>query len=239
MTPEKLMHTENICLELGEEGSKVKILHDINLTIHAKEKLSIIVPSGSGKTSLMMLLSGLMGTTSGGIYFKDQAIHTMNEDKLAQFRQEHIGIVFQNFHLIPSLTALQNVAFPLSLSGDGAAEDEAKKWLEKVGLSHRLNHMPSQLSGGEQQRVALARALVMKPSMILADEPTGNLDSENGQMITELLFNMVDDYDTALILITHDNELAQKTNRIIKLVDGKIEHDIGQESPQSTKNKAN
>lgn len=225
MAPEKLLHTENLFLELGSKGNKVKVLNDINLTIRAKEKLSIIGPSGSGKTSLMMILSGLMMPTSGGVYFKDQAIHTLNEDALARFRQNHIGIVFQNFHLVPSLSTLQNVAFPLSLTGSDHAEAEAKQWLEKVGLGHRINHMPSQLSGGEQQRVALARALIMKPSVILADEPTGNLDRENGNMITEFLFDMVENHDTALVLITHDEALAQKTNRIIHLIDGQIAGD--------------
>lgn len=225
MAPEKLLHTENLFLELGSKGNKVKVLNDINLTIRAKEKLSIIGPSGSGKTSLMMILSGLMMPTSGGVYFKDQTIHTLNEDALARFRQNHIGIVFQNFHLVPSLSALQNVAFPLSLTGKDHAEEAAKQWLEKVGLGHRINHMPSQLSGGEQQRVALARALIMKPSVILADEPTGNLDRENGNMITEFLFDMVENHDTALVLITHDEALAQKTNRIIHLIDGQIAGD--------------
>ena len=225
MAPDKLIHTENLNLELGPKTNKVNVLNNINLTIHAKEKLSIIGPSGSGKTSLMMILSGLMMPTSGGVFFQNRPIHQLNEDELAQFRQHHVGIVFQNFHLIPSLTAIQNVAFPLSLSGAKDAESEAYNWLEKVGLGHRTHHMPSQLSGGEQQRVALARALVMKPSLILADEPTGNLDRDNGEMITEFLFEMVEDHDTALVLITHDDALAKKTNRIIKLVDGKIVKD--------------
>ncbi len=222
MAPNKLIYTENLSLELGSKDNKVKVLSDINLTIHQKEKLSIIGPSGSGKTSLMMILSGLMMPTSGGVFFQQRPIHTLSEDELAQFRQDHIGIVFQNFHLIPSLNVLQNVAFPLSLSGVDTAEEEAKEWLEKVGLKDRLHQMPSQLSGGEQQRVALARALIMKPSLILADEPTGNLDQDNGTIITDLLFNMVDDHDAALVLITHDEALAHKTNRIIQLVDGNI-----------------
>ncbi len=225
MAPKKLIHTENLSLELGSKDNKVKILNDINLTIFAKEKLSIIGPSGSGKTSLMMILSGLMTPTSGGVLFQEQPIHKLNEDELAQFRQEHIGIVFQNFHLIPSLTVLQNVAFPLALSGVDDAEEEAKNWLEKLGLIKRISHMPTQLSGGEQQRVALARALIMKPSIILADEPTGNLDQKNGNIITELLFDMVNDFDTALVLITHDEALAQKTDRIIQLVDGTVTED--------------
>lgn len=226
MASDKLIYTENISLELGTKDNKVKVLSDINLTIYPKEILSIIGPSGSGKTSLMMILSGLMMPSSGAVIFQDNPIHTLNEDELAKFRQKHIGIVFQNFHLIPSLTALQNVAFPLSLSGVKNAEAEAKIWLEKVGLDHRMQNMPSQLSGGEQQRVALARALIMKPSLILADEPTGNLDHENGTMITEFLFEMVNEHNTALVLITHDNDLAQKTNRTIKLVDGQIVEDF-------------
>ena len=234
MASDKLIHTENLCLELGYKGNKVKVLNDINLTINHKEKLSIIGPSGSGKTSLMMILSGLMMPTSGGVFFQDRPIHELNEDELAQFRQDHIGIVFQNFHLIPSLTAMQNVAFPLSLSGVDNADTQAKEWLEKVGLKHRIDHMPSQLSGGEQQRVALARALIMKPSLILADEPTGNLDRENGTIITEFLFDMVDDHDTALVLITHDDALAQRTNRVIKLVDGKIESDAATAASKAT-----
>lgn len=228
MTADTLIFTENLYLRLGEKGREVKILSDINLSINAGEKVAIVGPSGSGKTSLMMLLAGLMQPTEGGIHLKGQPIHKMNEDELAAFRQQHIGIVFQNFHLVPSLTAVQNVAFPLSLTGYEGAEKEAANWLEKVGLGHRLNHMPAQLSGGEQQRVALARALIMKPSLILADEPTGNLDSKNGEMITDLLFEMVNEYDTSLVLITHDDELAHKTDRTVQLVDGRIVNELAQ-----------
>lgn len=228
MAPTKLYKAENISLELGAESKEVKILNDISLTLHVKEKLSIVGPSGSGKTSLMMILSGLMTPSAGKLIFQDKPIHTLGEDDLARFRHQHVGIVFQNFHLVPSLSALENVMFPLSLGNDPDAKDKAADWLGKVGLGHRLGHMPAQLSGGEQQRVALARALITEPSMILADEPTGNLDQENGAMITELLFEMVQKHDTALVLITHDEKLAQKTDRIVELVDGHITKDTMQ-----------
>lgn len=217
-----LCQSKDISVKLGAKGEEVHVLRDINLAIHQGEKIAIVGPSGSGKTTLMMIMAGLMQPDSGQLQFQDQLVNEMTEDELALFRQQHIGIVFQNFHLIPSLTALQNVAFPLELAGNSKAEDQAREWLSKVGLSARFDHMPSQLSGGEQQRVALARALITRPSLILADEPTGNLDSENGRLITELLFTMVAEHKTALVLITHDQALAAKTDRTLHLVDGKI-----------------
>lgn len=219
---QKLIITKGLSLELGSKDNKVKVLSDINLEIKQGEKIAVVGPSGSGKTSLMMILAGLMLPSKGQVYFKDQLLNTLDENELAAFRQQHIGIVFQNFHLIPSLTALQNVAFPLELTGNKNAQEEAMIWIEKMGLKKRAGHMPSQLSGGEQQRIALARALIMKPSLILADEPTGNLDSENGQLITDLMFDMVDQNKTALVLITHDEKLAKETDRTIHLVDGKL-----------------
>lgn len=220
-----LMDINGISLELGLKSNRVKILSDISFTIKEGEKIAIIGPSGSGKTTLMMILAGLMLPDKGHLYFKGNALHKMDEDSLAVFRQKHIGIVFQNFHLIPSLNALQNVAFPLELTGSDNAHEEAIAWLEKLGLKDRIHHMPTQLSGGEQQRVALARALIMRPSIILADEPTGNLDSGNGQIITDLMFDMVNQQKTALVLITHDEHLAHQTDRTIHLIDGKIVED--------------
>lgn len=216
------MDIQNISVELGSKTNKVQVLSDINFTIKQGEKIAIVGPSGSGKTTLMMILAGLMLPDKGRLLFKDTALNDMNEDSLAVFRQKHIGIVFQNFHLIPSLNALQNVSFPLELTGAKDSEEQAMVWLDKVGLKKRMHHMPSQLSGGEQQRVALARALIMKPSIILADEPTGNLDSENGKLITDLMFDMVERQKTALVLITHDESLAQQTDRTVHLMDGKI-----------------
>ena len=220
-----LLSVEDLKLELGDDGQKVKILKGMNFFLEAGEKLSIVGPSGSGKTSLLMALSGLVKPSSGDVFIKGKALSPLSEDELAKTRLEHIGIVFQNFHLIPSLSAVQNVAFPLELKGQRDAHIKAKEWLEKVGLGHRLDHKPTQLSGGEQQRVALARAMITNPSLLMADEPTGNLDRGTGDVITDLLFELSDDHNVALILVTHDEALANKCERTIVIEDGKIKDD--------------
>jgi len=214
-------------LTLASDAGPVNILNGLNLKVAAKESLGIVGPSGSGKTSLMLLIAGLEQASGGRIRLGnaetgDAEVTALSEDQLALYRRRHIGIVFQAFHLIPTMTALENVATPLELAGDSKAFEIAKQALEEVGLSHRLGHYPSQLSGGEQQRVALARAVAPQPDILLADEPTGNLDTETGQKVIELLFNMQRRRGATLLLITHDPALARRCDRIIHLADGRI-----------------
>ena len=209
-------------LTLASDAGPVNILNGLNLKVAAKESLGIVGPSGSGKTSLMLLIAGLEQASGGRIRLGDAEITAMSEDQLALHRRGHIGIVFQAFHLIPTMTALENVATPLELSGEPRAFEIARGALEEVGLGHRLGHYPSQLSGGEQQRVALARAVAPEPDLLLADEPTGNLDTETGQKVIELLFGMQKRRGATLLLITHDPELARRCDRIIHLADGRI-----------------
>jgi len=214
-------------LTLASDAGPVNILNGLNLQVAAKESLGIVGPSGSGKTSLMLLIAGLEQASGGRIRLGnaetgDAEVTALSEDQLALYRRRHIGIVFQAFHLIPTMTALENVATPLELAGDSKAFEIAKRALEEVGLGHRLGHYPSQLSGGEQQRVALARAVAPQPDILLADEPTGNLDTETGQKVIELLFNMQRRRGATLLLITHDPALARRCDRIIHLADGRI-----------------
>ncbi len=196
------------------------ILHNIDLEVQAGETVSVMGPSGSGKTSLLMVIAGVEQVTSGRVEVCGCDITGLDEDRLAEFRRHHIGVVFQNFHLIPTMTALENVALALELAGDADAQVRAGEALDRVGLSQRLHHYPAQLSGGEQQRVALARAFVTKPKLLLADEPTGNLDSHTGQRVIELLFEMKEQSGTTLLLITHDAELARRAGRILHMQDG-------------------
>jgi putative ABC transport system ATP-binding protein len=214
-------------LTLASDAGPVNILNGLNLKVAAKESLGIVGPSGSGKTSLMLLIAGLEQASGGRIRLGnaevgDAEVTALSEDALALYRRRHIGIVFQAFHLIPTMTALENVATPLELAGESKAFEIAKRALEEVGLGHRLGHYPSQLSGGEQQRVALARAVAPEPDILLADEPTGNLDTETGQKVIELLFNMQRRCGATLLLITHDPALARRCDRIIHLADGRI-----------------
>jgi putative ABC transport system ATP-binding protein len=214
-------------LTLASDAGPVNILNGLNLKVAAGESLGIVGPSGSGKTSLMLLIAGLEQASGGRIRLGnaevgDAEVTALSEDALALYRRCHIGIVFQAFHLIPTMTALENVATPLELAGESKAFEIAKRALEEVGLGHRLGHYPSQLSGGEQQRVALARAVAPEPDILLADEPTGNLDTETGQKVIELLFNMQRRRGATLLLITHDPALARRCDRIIHLADGRI-----------------
>jgi putative ABC transport system ATP-binding protein len=214
-------------LTLASDAGPVNILHGLNLKVAARESLGIVGPSGSGKTSLMLLIAGLEQASGGRIRLGnpesgDAEVTAMSEDQLALYRRRHIGIVFQAFHLIPTMTALENVATPLELAGESKAFELARKALEEVGLGHRLGHYPSQLSGGEQQRVALARAVAPEPDILLADEPTGNLDTETGQKVIELLFGLQRRRGATLLLITHDPALARRCDRIIHLADGRI-----------------
>ncbi len=210
-------------LSLDGNAGRVDILRDISLDIAAGETLGLIGPSGSGKSSLLMLLGGLEQATSGSIMALGQELTTMTEDQLARFRRDNMGVVFQSFHLIPTMTALENVATPLELAGVREAFARAKAELEAVGLGDRINHYPSQMSGGEQQRVALARASAPRPRILLADEPTGNLDETNGQAIMDLLFDLRDKHGATLIMVTHAPELAARCDRVVRLRDGRIE----------------
>ena len=209
-------------LILKSDAGDINILNKIDLDVGQGEKLAIVGPSGSGKTSLLMVMAGLESVTSGSIRVIGQEITRLNENGLADFRRDNIGLVFQSFHLIPTMTAIENVAISMELAGYENAFEEAKLILDEVGLRHRLSHFPGELSGGEQQRVALARAYAVKPNLLLADEPTGNLDSETGARTADLMFNLADRDNTTLILITHDQTIAGRCDRIVSIVDGKI-----------------
>jgi len=211
-------------LTLGEQT--LHILNDVNLSVKAGETLAIVGKSGSGKSTLLSLLAGLDQASSGHIYLQGQDLTQMNEDQRALVRKQHVGFVFQNFQLLPHLSALDNVMLPLELSADDKAPRQtAIKWLTKVGLAERLDHQPNQLSGGEQQRVAIARAFACSPDILFADEPTGNLDEHTGEMIEDLLFDLNAQLNTTLILVTHDETLAQRCQRQVHLVDGQlVEH---------------
>lgn len=211
-------------LSLDGNAGRVDILHDIALSVAAGETLGLVGPSGSGKSSLLMLMGGLEQASAGSIMALGQELTAMNEDQLARFRRDNMGVVFQSFHLIPTMTALENVATPLELAGVRDAFDRAEAELKSVGLADRLDHYPSQMSGGEQQRVALARASAPRPRILLADEPTGNLDETNGQAIIDLLFYLRDRHGATLIMVTHSNELASRCDRVIRLRDGRVDH---------------
>ena len=213
-----------INLSLGRGAARVHILKDVDLHIGTGEAIGLVGPSGSGKTTLLMVLAGLERADTGSIVVAGEDLTRLDEDALARFRGRNVGIVFQSFHLIPTMTALENVAVPLELAGDPAAFERAREELAEVGLAERLNHYPAQLSGGEQQRVALARARAPNPAILVADEPTGNLDEATGKQIIELLFKGHVERGKTLILVTHDNALAQRCDRIVRLRSGRIEN---------------
>ena len=217
-----LITLNNIQLQYQNGSVVTEVIKGITLAVKKQETLAIIGKSGSGKTSLIMLLAGLEKPTSGSIVFGNQTISNFNEEELSDFRQKNIGIIFQSFYLIPNYTALENVALTLEINLQKNATELAKDMLINLGLEHRLQHYPSQLSGGEQQRVAIARAVINKPSIILADEPTGNLDDENSVLISDTLFDVVKSFGSSLCLVTHDKELAQRCDRQIIIQDGKI-----------------
>ena len=220
-----LIQIKDVKLELGSKAGKVEILKGISLDICSDTTVAITGPLGAGKSTLMMIIGGLEAATSGSITIDNENFSRMNENALAEFRRDNIGIVFQAFRLIPTMTALENVSIPVELSNEPDAEDKAKHALDLVGLSERMNHYPDQLSGGEQQRVAIARAFITNPTVLLADEPTGNLDQETGNKIIDLLFGLQSSHKTTLILVTHDKLLAQKCDRIIDIADGQIQSD--------------
>ncbi|WP_370273786.1 ABC transporter ATP-binding protein [Pseudooceanicola nitratireducens] len=210
-------------LTLDGNAGPVDILRGITLSVNRGETLGLIGPSGSGKSSLLMLMGGLERATGGTIRALGQDLTAMDEDALARFRRDHMGVVFQSFHLIPTMTALENVATPLELAGVSDAFDRAQAELEAVGLGARTDHYPAQMSGGEQQRVALARASAPRPDILLADEPTGNLDGPNGQAIMDLLFGLRDRHGATLVLVTHAPDLANRCDRVIRLRDGLLD----------------
>lgn len=219
-------------LTLGNGASSVHVMKRMSLKITAGESVGIVGPSGSGKSTLLMVLAGLEKIDSGAITIAGAELHTMNEDAVADFRGRHIGIVFQSFHLIPNMTALENVAVPLELAGRDDAFQVAERELRAVGLGERLSHHPGEMSGGEQQRVAIARALAPSPAVLIADEPTGNLDAETGRQIADLLFAKQAERGTTLLLVTHDPLLAARCNRQIKVRSGEIVDDgLGQAQP--------
>ena len=217
-----LLKLKNVNLKYQTGKDNISVLKDINLTTKKKETISIVGESGSGKTSLIMLIGGLERPTSGKIFFQEQEITKLSEDQVSKIRKKNIGIIFQSFYLIPNYSALENVTLILELNGFKNSDKEAKSLLDRFGLKHRLHNLPSQLSGGEQQRVAIARAIAMKPELILADEPTGNLDTENSNMISKILFSYVKEEGSSLIMVTHDLKLANRSTRKIKIKDGKI-----------------
>ncbi|MFW2589615.1 ABC transporter ATP-binding protein [Sagittula sp. SSi028] len=220
--PDSVLSLQHVTLSLRGNAGMVKILHGIDLEVAAGETLGLVGPSGSGKSSLLMIMGGLERATTGQVTALGQELTMMDEDALARFRRDNMGVVFQRFHLIPTMTALENVATPLELAGERDAFDRARGMLDKVGLAHRGDHYPAQMSGGEQQRVALARALAPRPRILLADEPTGNLDGANGQAITDLLFELSQAHGATLVLVTHAPELAALCDRTVRLRDGLI-----------------
>ena len=217
-----LLQFSDVHLQYQNGQNLTEVIKGINFSINQNERLAIVGKSGSGKTSLLMLMAGLEKPTSGSIKFQNQELSTYTEDQLTDFRKKNIGIVFQSFFLIPSYTALENVALSLEINFQKNALLQAEEILTDLGLKDRLQHFPSQLSGGEQQRVAIARAIINKPELILADEPTGNLDEENSQIIADLLFDVSQKYQKNLCLVTHDLELAKKCDRLMKIDNGAI-----------------
>ena len=221
----KILNLTNLEKSYDSGSKKLQILHDINFEVEAKETFAIVGPSGSGKTTLLGLCAGLDQIDKGEIELCGIKLSSLSEDDLASLRNQKVGFVFQNFQLLPTLTALENVAVPLELQGNRQATEKAKALLKKVGLDHRMNHYPSQLSGGEQQRVALARAFSNDPEILFADEPTGNLDAETGKKVIQLLFELNAELGTTLVIVTHDMELAKMTQHILEIKGGKIVSD--------------
>ena len=217
-----LLQFSDVHLQYQNGQNLTEVIKGISFAINQNERLAIVGKSGSGKTSLLMLMAGLEKPTSGSIKFQEKELTSYTEDQLTDFRKKNIGIVFQSFYLIPSYTALENVALSLEINFQKNALIQAEEILTDLGLKDRLHHFPSQLSGGEQQRVAIARAIINKPELILADEPTGNLDEENSQVIADLLFDVSQKYQKSLCLVTHDLELAKKCDRLMKIDNGTI-----------------
>lgn len=224
--PGPVVRLKDVQLTLGSGASRVHVLKGMDLEVGEGESIGIVGPSGSGKSTLLMVLGGLERADSGVVEIAGQQLGGMGEDALARFRGRNVGIVFQSFHLIPNMTALENVAVPLELSGERDAFEHARRELEAVGLGERTDHYPGQMSGGEQQRVAIARALAPSPRLVVADEPTGNLDARTGEQIAQLLFSKQKERGTTLLLVTHDEALARRCDRVVRVLSGRI---IGEE----------
>ena len=218
-----MVHLKEVELILKSDAGEINILRGVDLSVARGESIGVVGPSGSGKTSMIMVIAGLEKNSSGRVLVAGREISALNEDALAEFRRDHVGIVFQSFHLIPTMTAHENVAVPMELAGQDDAFQRADEALAEVGLATRLTHYPGQLSGGEQQRVALARAFAIEPRLLLADEPTGNLDGDTGARVVELMFGMAERSGTTLMLITHDPAIAQRCDRVVRMVDGRVE----------------
>jgi putative ABC transport system ATP-binding protein len=217
-----LVELDDVHLNLASQAGTVNVLAGVSATVMAGETVGVVGPSGSGKSSLLMVIGGLEQASAGRVRVAGRDFAGLDEDALARLRRDDVGIVFQNFHLIPTMTALENVAVPLELAGHPDAFDRARAELQAVGLAHRLDHRPGQLSGGEQQRVALARAFVIRPRLLLADEPTGNLDRATGQAVIDLLFARHRELGTTLVLVTHDLDLAGRCSRVVHMQDGRL-----------------
>lgn len=217
-----ILRTEALSKTYGEGASRLEILQDINLQLEEGRNMAIVGPSGSGKTTLLGLCAGLDHPSSGKVFIGEEDIGSKSEDERARIRNRNVGFIFQDFRLMPTLTALENVMVPIELQRGERAEERAKECLARVGLEDRLQHYPNQLSGGEQQRVSIARSFSNAPRLIFADEPTGNLDEETGKKVEELLFGIEEDRDTALVLVTHDQELAGRTEKQLRLKGGRI-----------------
>jgi putative ABC transport system ATP-binding protein len=220
-----MIELNDLSMSYSLETGQLNVLSGVDVSIADGETLAIIGPSGSGKTTLLLLLAGLEQPQAGTIRLDDVEINDLDADTLADMRRDKLGIIFQSFHLVPSLTALGNVSLPLEIAGKADARVRAFEMLEKVGLAERESHYPSQLSGGEQQRVAIARALVHEPKLVLADEPTGNLDLKTGAKIIEILFNLNAEAGSTLMLVTHDEEIARRCQRVLRLHEGKLIED--------------
>ncbi len=225
-TRKPLISLEHVGLTLSSRAGAVEILRDVSIVVPDGQSVAVVGPSGSGKTSLLMVVAGLEQATRGRVEVAGHDFSALNEDQLARARGGAIGIVFQSFHLVPTMTALENVALPLELRGDRGAREAAAVILDDVGLGPRVDHFPAQLSGGEQQRVALARALVSRPRLLLADEPTGNLDGATGRQVIDLLFGLRSRHNATLVLVTHDEALARRCERVVRMADGRIVADV-------------
>ncbi len=217
-----ILHVENLTKTYSSGGRELTVLHEVNFTLEPGDTFAIVGPSGSGKTTLLGLCAGLDRASSGSVYLNDIRLDTLNEDQRAAIRNQYVGFIFQNFQLLPTLTALENVMVPLELRGEKGAGKTAQALLDRVGLGQRSHHYPTQLSGGEQQRVSLARAFANRPKLLFADEPTGNLDADTSATVVDLLFELNREAGTTLVLVTHDMELASRTQRIIRIKGGTV-----------------
>ncbi|MDF1819182.1 MAG: ABC transporter ATP-binding protein [Immundisolibacteraceae bacterium] len=218
-----MISAKQLSKSIDLQGAHFTILQPTDLEVTTGSSCAVVGPSGSGKSTLLALLAGLDKATSGTVTLGDVEITALNEEALARFRRDHIGFIFQNFQLMPTLNAVENVALPLQLQGRNDAHQIARQWLAKTGLDHREQHLPAQLSGGEQQRVAVARAFASEPALLFADEPTGSLDGPNGEQILELMFDLNRDQNTTILLVTHDQRVADRCDRQVALVDGRLQ----------------